>query len=125
MRMSAAELVRAAMTATGSSSPTELARAIGLQGYSSPRNIKRWLDGENDPDFHATLQLLEAAGMLAAPGEVESSSRPGRALDDERLADALEQLADLQERQAAVLDALLAREDEPARPQPARKRRRA
>lgn len=91
MPLEAPELVRLAMTATGSTTPTELARALRMSNYTAPRNIKRWLDGESQPEFDATLVLLGAAGLLrpvddaqpepAAAGDLEPVLRAVRALD--------------------------------------------
>lgn len=52
------------MEASGATTPTELARAIGMTGYSAPQRAKRWIDGSNEPDFEGTVLLLAAAGML-------------------------------------------------------------
>lgn len=69
-------LVKAAMEAVGTSSPTELARAVGLTGYSDPRNITRWIEGENAPGYEATLLLLRAAGMLNLEAPAPPSTAP-------------------------------------------------
>ena len=55
------------MQATGSERPSDLARILGLDAYESPRRVKRWLDGSNEPDYEATLNLLELVGMLRPP----------------------------------------------------------
>lgn len=52
------------MERTGTDSPTELARALRMTGYTAPRNITRWLNADSAPDFDSTLTLLAAAGML-------------------------------------------------------------
>lgn len=65
MPLTAQELVTLVMQLTGATTPTELAREIGMQGYSAPQRVKRWLDGTNEPDFEGTLLLLDAAGLLA------------------------------------------------------------
>jgi transcriptional regulator with XRE-family HTH domain len=64
----APELVRLAMEATGSRTLSDLARALGLTSYAAPRNIRRWIEGETNPDYDATLRLLEAAGLLKRGG---------------------------------------------------------
>lgn len=115
------ELVRAAMKATGASTSTQLAKALDLRGYSAPRNVKRWLEGVNDPDFESTLQLLDAAGWLTIGGS--SNANPGPALDRDAVAAALEELADLQERQDAVLERLLGHATEQAPPRGGRRKR--
>ncbi len=44
--------------------PADLARKLGLTAYESPKRVKRWLDGENEPDYKATMAILEALGLL-------------------------------------------------------------
>lgn len=56
------------MKAVGASKPADLARALGLDSYGSPRRVKRWLDGETEPDYEATLRLLDAVGLLKRDG---------------------------------------------------------
>lgn len=58
------ELVKLAMERIGSERPSDLARALRLEGYTSPRRVKRWLLGENEPDYSATLGLLGLVGAL-------------------------------------------------------------
>jgi hypothetical protein len=67
MPIEAPELVRAAMTATGTATPTQLARALRMPSYSAPRNISRWLESVSKPDYDSTLLLLQAAGYLTIP----------------------------------------------------------
>jgi hypothetical protein len=35
-----------------------------MTGYTAPRNITRWLNGDSSPDYESTMSLLAAAGML-------------------------------------------------------------
>lgn len=64
------DLVALAMSARGIETPADLARALGLASYSSPRRVKRWIEGENEPDYSSTVRLLDLAGMLRSePGE--------------------------------------------------------
>lgn len=37
---------------------------IGLTAYGSPRRVKRWLDGDSDPDYQGTMAILLRLGML-------------------------------------------------------------
>jgi hypothetical protein len=67
--ISAPELVKRAMKATGATTPTELARTLEMTSYSAPRNVQRWLDGVSAPEYESTLQLLAAAGLLTAEGQ--------------------------------------------------------
>jgi hypothetical protein len=57
--------------------PADLARALDLGAYASPRRVKRWLDGKNEPDYMATIALLELTGMLREPRQ-SHSRRPVR-----------------------------------------------
>ena len=89
------ELVKRAMDATGSSTPTELARALKMTAYSAPRNIQRWLDGVSSPEYESTLQPLEAAGLL---GQNSTPVPLRRALDQRELATAIHEIADVLDR---------------------------
>jgi hypothetical protein len=80
--LSASELVRIVMEKTGARTPTELARTLRLTGYTAPRKITRWLNGDSAPDFENTIALLEAAGMLRLEG-----GEPVRGGDSEVLAE--------------------------------------
>ena len=60
----AADLVRLAMERLGCATPGELARELGLEPYDSPKRVRRWLDGENEPDYKATMTILERIGAL-------------------------------------------------------------
>jgi DNA-binding transcriptional ArsR family regulator len=51
------------MDAVGAKTATEFARALGLD-LNSPRTVRRWLDGHNEPDYQNTMKILRAAGML-------------------------------------------------------------
>jgi transcriptional regulator with XRE-family HTH domain len=94
------------MERTGKATPTELARALRMTGYTAPRNITRWLNGDSSPDYDSTLALLAAAGMLnldaPAPevGEADANAqllRELRALDrkiDTVVVPRLDELAD-------------------------------
>jgi len=82
------DLVRAAMAATGTETATDLARTLRMTSYSAPRNIKRWLDGVAQPDFEATLLLLDAAGLLASTPAAAKASR----LTSPELADVLREI---------------------------------
>lgn len=52
------------MELTDTSTPTELARALRMEGFWAPQNVTRWLKGSSKPDYDSTLALLAAAGML-------------------------------------------------------------
>ena len=52
------------MTASGSATARQLAKALGLTGYDSPKRVERWLRGENRPRYDETIALLELAGWL-------------------------------------------------------------
>lgn len=69
------------MKGVGVESPTDLARAIGLTDYSAPRNITRWLDGENAPGYEATILLLRAAGYLRDEALPSSPTAPDATLE--------------------------------------------
>jgi len=110
LRMDAAVFVRAVMRQLGCDGPTDLANRLSL-GVNSPRRIKRWLDGENEPDYEATMLMLEAAGWLnmAADAQEAAASSP----------DHLEQIAGavkaILANQAQILDRLPAASEQPAR----------
>lgn len=97
MALTAPELVAAAMKARAVDNPTDLAKAMGL-GPWSPQKIKRWLRGENEPSYEATIALLEVAGWLNTAGAGEAGSHPGAPTDpQEAIAIALERLLEGQE----------------------------
>lgn len=62
--MEASELVLRAAKRLGVEGDAALATALGLVGYNAPSRVRRWRVGENEPDYSATLLLLEAAGLL-------------------------------------------------------------
>ena len=62
--IAADELVKLAMNRRGLEKPSDLARALGLSAYASPRRVVRWIEGENEPDYKATMALLELVGAL-------------------------------------------------------------
>ncbi len=76
--LSGAELTRRAMQELNVETPTELARSLGL-GYSGPRSVRRWLSGQNDPDYDTTWLLLAAAGLLRT--QPAARGRAGRKAD--------------------------------------------
>lgn len=63
--IAADELVRLAMKKLGCETPGELARKLDLRPYDSPKRVRRWLDGENEPDYEATMTILYRIGALA------------------------------------------------------------
>lgn len=85
--MRADELVTLAMEQLETTSDQVLARALGLTGYSAPARVRRWRRGENEPNFDATMQLLEIVGLLR--------EKPGRATRGAQARPAEEQLAEL------------------------------
>jgi len=58
------DLVRLAMDRLECETPGELARELGLEPYDSPKRVRRWLDGENEPDYKATMTILDRIGAL-------------------------------------------------------------
>lgn len=64
--MESVELVQLAMVKLDCETPAQLARKIGLTEYGSPKRVSRWLSGENEPDYKATIALLDALGLLRA-----------------------------------------------------------
>lgn len=57
----------------GCNTPADLAKALGLKAYSSPRRVARWLEGTASPDYELTIALLDLVGAinwdaLAEPG---------------------------------------------------------
>ena len=91
MPLEAPDLVRAAMVATSSATPTDLARNLKMSSYSAPRNVKRWLDGETQPDYESTLLLIGAAGLLHPESGEPRASR----LAETTLADVVSEIAAL------------------------------
>lgn len=69
--------------------PSDFARKLGFTSYASPRKIRRWLSGENEPDYASTLLLLSAVGMLRdePAGKDEAARQPGlqELREDDRL----------------------------------------
>jgi hypothetical protein len=61
--VSAQELVELAMVRTGAVGYTDLARKLGL-GVHGDQRVRRWLEGENEPDYVATMALLGVIGAL-------------------------------------------------------------
>jgi transcriptional regulator with XRE-family HTH domain len=94
--MTGKELAERAKRATGSKTAADLARALGLESYESPRRVARWLRGANEPDFESTLKLLELIGYPVPDQEgVDLIIEP---LQD---ADALARLERLEQQQAS------------------------
>ena len=58
------DLVRLAMERLDCETTRQFARELGLEGYDSPKRVQRWLDGENEPDYKATMTILERIGAL-------------------------------------------------------------
>lgn len=46
----------------------ELARKLGYTKLDEDRKVGRWVNGQNAPDFHATMRLLELSGWLKSAG---------------------------------------------------------
>lgn len=63
VQIRADELVRAAMTESGATGPTALARELALD-MNGQEKVSRWLKGKNAPRFEETIALLELAGWL-------------------------------------------------------------
>lgn len=65
------------MDRLGLTSAAQLARELGLTGYESPRRVRRWLDGTNDPDYAMTVALLDRLGAVnwaaLRPGSLEAA----------------------------------------------------
>lgn len=102
--------VAAVARALNAATPTDLARAIKLPGYNAPQRVRRWMEGDNAPDYEGVMLMLEATGWFRLRNTSDGASpiqAPG--LDADALAAALEELVALQEREDAVLEQLLAR----------------
>lgn len=78
--MTGEELIERVVKLTQASGDSDLARKLGMPaGYSSPQKIRRWRLGENEPDYQATIALLDLVGAirweaLTPPGSAEGSS---------------------------------------------------
>lgn len=128
----AVELVAAAMEILDAGNAPQLADRLGMTRRNQDKTVRRWIEGTNEPSYAHTLRLLSEVGLLPAKlpartdgsrfGPGRATSGPARALDDEALAVALEELGDLLEQQDAVLERLLDRAAEQARPRRGRKR---
>lgn len=68
--IAASDLVRLAMDRLDCETPGELARKLDLTPYDSPKRVRRWLDGENEPDYEATMTILDRIGALALNGQL-------------------------------------------------------
>lgn len=55
------------MAASGCKTPTQFAQRLDL-GQWGAQKVKRWLEGENEPEYEATIALLELAGWLNVGG---------------------------------------------------------
>lgn len=42
----------------------KLAEQLGLTKYSSPQRVRRWIAGENEPDYELTIKLLDLVGAI-------------------------------------------------------------
>jgi hypothetical protein len=103
MALTAPELVAAAMKALDVDNPTDLAKAMGL-GPWSPQKVKRWLRGENEPSYEATIALLEQAGWLRKSGAAAAVRDPAAPADP--LARIAVAVAELAKTQALIADHL-------------------
>lgn len=74
MSLEAHDLVELAMKRSGAKGNTDLARMLDL-GIHGDQRVRRWRDGENEPDYEATMRLLELVGAL----RMESLDRGSRA----------------------------------------------
>jgi hypothetical protein len=66
-RLSPVTLVQAAKIAIADDRDAELARRLadyGLDPINTARSIMRWKNGETQPEYAATLALLDLAGWL-------------------------------------------------------------
>ncbi len=92
--MDAKKLVQLATEKSEPQSPAGLARKLQLTAYDSPRRVKRWLEGENEPSYQETLALLAIVGLLRdEPGSSATADLVLAQRAAARLADDLEQLA--------------------------------
>ena len=95
MSLPATEFVKTAMTALGyDGNPGGFSEELGLGAHGYQR-VRRWLSGENEPDYEATVLIAEKCGWLHTDGAQPS---PGADLEAARrvairLADEAEQLA--------------------------------
>ena len=64
------------MEATGAENARQLAQAIGFTGIDDDRRVRRWITGENTPDFAGTMALLSAAGLLRPRAERGRAETP-------------------------------------------------
>lgn len=123
MPLPAPELVRRVMEVLGCSGPTELARALDLDvhGYS---RIYRWLHGENEPDYEATMLMLEKTGWLnleARPPALPEAPVDGRL---EALAEAASEILANQREALTLLHETLGRHETQSSEPPGQPRRR-
>lgn len=103
------ELVALAMYRLGAKGPTDLADKIGMGERRAPEKISRWLGGENEPSYPATLLLLKGAKLLRENGS------------DRRLADDLQEALESERLRVQRVSAQLEGELAPARPQRVRR----
>lgn len=89
--------------ALGVSTPTELAKAIKLEGYNSPQRVRRWMEGNNAPDYEGTMLMLEATGWLKIP-KSRAAIRHGRALDERELVSAIDEITNVLVRLQRLVD---------------------
>jgi hypothetical protein len=62
------QFVRAVMRKLGARGPKDLARKAQLDPWYVDKRIRNWLQGRNEPNFEATILLLQAAGWLDEDG---------------------------------------------------------
>lgn len=104
------KFVSAVARELNASTPTDLARAIKLPGYNAPQRVRRWMEGDNAPDYEGVMLMLEATGWFRLGAAVAGATPDqAQALETAAVAAALEELAELQERQDAVLERLITR----------------
>lgn len=108
-----------AALAAADKTAAELAEEIEDYLHIGLRTIERVMQGKRGlkpPEREHIAEVLDVPLSFLERGFARADAAMGqtRALDDETLAQALEELADLQERQDAVLERLLHPGDEPA-----------
>jgi hypothetical protein len=91
--------VREVMTKLGVENPRQLSRVLGYLTADTETNARRWATGINAPNFHGTIDLLEAASWLK-PAGLEAYER---AVEQAGLTPQVRESAEAARRRAAEL----------------------
>jgi len=102
MSLPADEFVEQVRLALGARNANDLTDKLGL-GAARAQTVRRWLKGENEPDYGATMLMLKRVGWLQLPEDLAAAG-PKDPL--EAIAESVSQTLANQEVALAVLEEL-------------------